>query len=77
MDASSFRMHWPAFIIAFGIGLLYVYMSQPAQKVVVKYPTPFNAGKVVYSDDAETCFKFDATRVKCPKDAVKQPVVVM
>lgn len=68
-----------AFVIAFAIGLLYVYIATPHRKVVVKYPTPYNAGKVVYNDSVDgTCYKYKSDEVPCPKDGknVKpQPIV--
>ncbi len=39
----------PVFIIALGIGLLVTYVTVPAPKLVIQFPTPFNAGKVVYA----------------------------
>lgn len=79
IDSNKFCISWPSFIIAFGVGLLYVYLAHPPQKVVVKYPTPFNAGKVTYKDKSENCFQFVATKVKCPEDkskVEKQPIVM-
>lgn len=42
----------PAFIIALGIGLMVTYVTVPPPKVVIKFPTPFNAGKIVYAGSA-------------------------
>jgi hypothetical protein len=67
-----------AFVLAFGIGMLYVYMSAPQSQVIVKYPTPFNAGQYVYKDSAGTCFVFKANKVECPTDKSQikpQPIV--
>lgn len=78
-EQKRFCLHWPAFIIAFAIGLFYVYISAPPRHVVVKFPTPYNAGKVIYQDDAETCFKYKAQELQCPSDKkkiLKQPVFV-
>lgn len=70
-----FHFNLVAFILAFCVGMVYVYLKTPPLKVVVKYPTPFNAGKTVYKDSADTCFVFNASRVQCTKNAKKQPVV--
>jgi hypothetical protein len=75
----SFCLHWGAFIVAFAIGIAYVYLTVPQQRHVVQYPTPFNAGRTVFRDDAGTCFVFRAKQVSCPPDASKiatQPVIV-
>lgn len=74
----TFQLHWPAFIVAFAVGMLYVYVTTPAPRIVFKHPTPFNAGKITYRDDAETCFQYVATQVECPKDkskVVAQPLI--
>jgi len=75
----GFQIHWPSFIIAFAVGLLYVYVSAPPKKVVLKYPNPYNAGKIVYHDNADNCFVFDAKKTQCPKDRgmlKKQPILL-
>lgn len=74
-----FKFHWGAFIVAFSLTILYVYIHTPPPKVVMKFPTPFNAGHVMYQDAAESCYVFDAIEVKpCPadKDLIrKQPII--
>ncbi len=54
------------FILAFAIGMLIVYMTTPVPEVVYKYPTPENAGMVIYQDDTENCYKYDSEEVECP-----------
>ena len=74
----QFKPNWIAFFIAFAIGIVLVYISTPAPTVVYKFPTPYNAGKVVYRDDAQNCYKFAVDTVKCPADKslIKpQPIV--
>ena len=53
------------FFVSFAIGLLLVYFVQPSPKVVVKFPTPYNAGHVTYNDSNDSCYKFNATEVAC------------
>ena len=70
-----FQLHWPAFLIAFAIGISYVYFVHPAPKVVIKYPNPYNSGKITYQDNADNCYKYKATKVECPKEGViPQPI---
>ena len=57
-----------AFFISLSIGLLIFYVIAPQKRVVIRYPNPENAGKVVYKDSNENCFKFKAEEVNCPKD---------
>lgn len=73
----AFRLNWPIFLISFAVGILYIYMMHPPPKIVLKFPSPYNAGKVIYKDKADECFVFDAEKVQCPKNASqvrKQPV---
>jgi hypothetical protein len=62
------------FFIALFFGLFIVYISAPKPDIIIKYPTPDNAGKVVYKDSAENCYKYKAEQVKCPKNPEIQKV---
>lgn len=78
-DQKKFRLQWPIFLIAFAIGMLYIYVSNPTPKVILKFPSPYNAGKVVYKDNADECFVYDAQKVKCPLNENiirKQPIQI-
>lgn len=58
-----------AFIIAFAAGIFFIYMFTPPPNVVVKFPTPWNAGHVVYTgDNPNTCFVYKASKTSCPID---------
>lgn len=57
------------FFAAFAAGLLACYLMAPKRDVVVKFPSPYNAGSVVYKDRAHTCYTYEASRVACPRDA--------
>lgn len=56
------------FLIAFAIGMLYIYCFANRPTVVIKYPTPENAKDFVFRDDTENCYKFHTEEVKCPKN---------
>ncbi len=60
------------FFVALGIGALLVYMFAPSPKVVIRWPTPENAGKVTYIDKKGVCYKYKASKVPCTHDA-EQP----
>lgn len=65
------------FFVSFAIGLLVVYLITPPPQVVVKFPSPFNAGQVVYKDKADQCFVYRADKSTCPADKAlikEQPI---
>ena len=45
------------FLLSLFIGIFFVYIITPPPKVLVKYPTPENSGRVIYKDEAHNCFK--------------------
>ena len=62
------KLHPFYFFISFAIGLFIVYIFHPPPQVVVKFPSPYNAGKVVYKDETDSCFVYKADEVSCPRD---------
>ncbi len=57
-----------AFFIALAIGLFFTYIFAPKKRIIIKYPTPENADKLVYKDNAETCYKYKPNEIQCPTD---------
>ena len=47
--------------VAIGFFVAYIFIPQPT--VVYKYPTPENAGKVMYVDNSGVCYKYKAMPV--------------
>ena len=70
-----FKFNFLAFIVAFAIGILYVYISTPKPKIVIKYPTPYNCNKIVYRNDNDICYKYSLEEVKCTDNAIEQPLI--
>ena len=56
------------FFIALGLGILIVYAINPGPKVVYKYPTQENAGKITYVDDEGVCYKYNYEEVSQPQE---------
>ncbi len=72
------KVHPLFFLLSFAIGLFFCYISQPKPQIVMKFPSPYNAGKITYRDDDDNCYKYKAEKVECPvdKSLIKpQPVV--
>ena len=59
------------FLLALCVGLLYTYITAPQPQVVIKYPTPWNSGKVTYIDQNGVCYKYQIKKVACPRDTSK------
>ena len=67
------NISWPAFIISFAIGVFYIYISLPQQRIVVVYPTQDNESHFNFRDKAHNCFRFEQEDKICPAndDALK------
>ena len=71
------KLNFVVFVIAFGVGIFFCYVLTPPPQVVIKFPSPFNAGKILYKDKADTCYRYAAEDVECPynKSLIKpQPI---
>jgi hypothetical protein len=66
MLAKGFTFNRGAFILGFLVGIIYVFIASPDITSAVTYPTPYNAGKIIYKDAANNCFTYVATKVMCP-----------
>lgn len=73
MKEQIFRFNFLAFLIAFTIGILFVYLSAPKQKIIIKYPNPYNSDKIVYRSDDDVCYKYKAEKIDCNSNAIEQP----
>ena len=56
------------FIVAFAFGIFLSYIFTPKPQIVIKYPTPQNAGTITYVDDGGVCYRYEALEINCPKD---------
>jgi len=59
------------FFIALFIGLFYTGLTTPPPEIIIKYPTKDNAGKIIYKDRMDVCYKYIAKDVPCPADKTK------
>lgn len=60
------KLNLKAFILSLAAGLLVVYLSKAAKKVVHVYPTPENVSKYLYKDSANNCYTFEMEKTECP-----------
>lgn len=56
------------FIVSFAFGIFLSYIFTPSPQIVIKYPTPQNAGHITYMDDGGVCYRYEAVEVNCPED---------
>lgn len=59
------RLNVTALVASFAIGILYTYLVTPPPRVIVKFPSPYNAGKVLYRDKSDACYMFKSDTVAC------------
>jgi hypothetical protein len=64
-------------MLAFAFGLFICYITEPQKEIIIKFPSPVNAGKVVYrGKNADECYKYNVEKLNtCPHNAKPQPVL--
>lgn len=75
------RLNLMALVASFAIGIMLTYVIVPTPRVVVKFPSPYNAGRVLYRDKADTCFMYRSDHVECssadkPGEVLPQPLLL-
>ena len=57
------------FFLAFAVGLIFVYFTSPPPEIVMKFPSPYNSGKIKYKDElTDACYVYEAVASACPAD---------
>ena len=56
------------FVIGVIVGIIGILVIKPEKSIVLKYPTPENAEKVLYKDKNGICYRYKATKVDCDKN---------
>ena len=72
------RLNFFYFMLSFSIGLFISYITAPQPEIVLKFPSPTNAGKVIYKDKAGQCYAYKAETADCPeakKHMKPQPIL--
>lgn len=58
------------------VGMLLTYVTAPKPHVIIKTPTPDNAGQITYIDDNDVCYKYEKKEVICPMDSTIKTVKI-
>jgi len=75
MKNKVFKFNFIAFFIAFFIGFIYIYLSAPKQKIIIKYPNPYNINKNIYKNQNDLCYKYEVSEIECTNKAINQPII--
>ena len=59
------------FLISFAVGIFFVYILGPENKIIYVYPTPENVDEILFKDKADNCFYFQQQEIECPTDKSK------
>ena len=62
------------FFVAFCAGVLFVCLVEAKPEIIVRWPTPDNAGLVTYVDRANNCYEYESKEVACTADAKNIPI---
>ena len=62
------------FFVSFMIGILFVCLIESKPEIIVRWPTPDNAGLVTYMDRADNCYKYESAEVECTENAKHIPL---
>ena len=56
------------FIISFAVGIFFVYIFGPKNKIIYITPNSNNYEKYIIEDNAGNCFYYDKQVIDCPKN---------
>jgi len=70
-----FKFNFVTFTLAFIFGIIYIFISTPKPRTIIKYPTPYNSDKLIYKSDNGDCYKFKSDLVKCGDNSLPQPII--
>jgi hypothetical protein len=65
------------FLGAFCIGLIVIALTEERPEVIIRYPTPKNAGLVTYLDRASNCYEYKPKEVECSYEHLRLRPVEM
>ena len=69
------QFYFSFFILGIVIGIFIMFLNIPKTTKIIKYPSPYNTGSIIYRGLSGDCYKVDAEEVKCNDAAIKQPII--
>lgn len=60
-----FRVELFYILLGLGLGIFIIYVTTPAPKIILKYPTIENIHTTTYIDEKGQCYKYYAEEVPC------------
>ena len=67
-------MYWHVVLIAFVVGIAFVFSTSPEREKVPVFPTPDNVGRIEYEDRVGTCFQFRTMEAACDSQPPPQRI---
>ena len=59
------------FLLSLAVGLFFVYIVDTQKKVIYITPNIDNVDKVLYKDNSDKCYKYEANEITCPSNPKK------
>jgi len=69
------QFYFSLFILGVITGVFLLYLKLPKTQKIIKFPSPYNSGSIVYKGLSGDCYKVHAKEVKCSEKAIKQPII--
>ena len=69
------KFHISFFVIGLVLGFIITILKSPEIQKYIRYPSPYNAGKIVYQGLGGDCYKVKAIETSCSDKSVKQPIL--
>ena len=70
----KFRINLLVVLLSFIFGIILVYLMSPHPITKLRFPSPFNTGKIKYKDNGDSCYVFKSNEVPCSDISKPQPI---
>jgi hypothetical protein len=62
------------FFVSFCIGIIFVCLTESRPDIIIRWPTPENAGLIKYIDKANNCYVYETEEVPCDEHSKQIPI---